>query len=152
MWLYFTHRRELASSFCGFQKTTPGYEKENTKKMHFGTYIKDLRIAGQITLRDFAKRLSIDPSNWSKIERAIMPPPSNETLIPKIIELLKLDSTQVQQLEDLATVARGELPKEIDDAELLAKIPAFFRALKGREYTAEDLDKLTQKIKDLNTP
>lgn len=120
--------------------------------MHFGTYIKDLRIRGQITLRDFAKRLGMDPSNWSKIERAIIPPPANDTLIPKISDLLNLKVEEIQQLNDLATVARGELPKDIDDAELLAKVPAFFRALKGREYTAEDLEKLTQKIKDLNTP
>lgn len=120
--------------------------------MYFGTYIKDLRIRAKVTLREFAKQLGMDPSNWSKIERAIIPPPANETLIPKISELLKLEAGEIQQLNDLATVARGELPKDITDAELLAKVPAFFRALKGREYTAEDLEKLTQKIKDLNTP
>ena len=120
--------------------------------MHFGTYIKDLRIRGKITLRDFAKRLAMDPSNWSKIERAIIPPPANDTLIPKITEHLRLDANEVQQLEDLAIVARGELPKDIKDPELLAKMPAFFRALKGREYTAEDLEKLTQNIRGLNTP
>ena len=120
--------------------------------MKFGTYIKELRIAAQITLREFAKQLGIDPSNWSKIERCIIPPSGKDTLIPRICEIINLEDEQVQQLEDLAIIARGELPGDIEDAALLAKVPAFFRALKGREYTADDLEKLTQRIKDLNTP
>lgn len=120
--------------------------------MKFGTYTKELRISNRLTLREFAKQLGMDPSNWSKIERGIIPPPANDTLIQRISQILNLSAEQVQQLDDLATVARGELPRDIDDAELLAKVPAFFRALKGREYTAEDLEKLTQQIKDLNTP
>lgn len=120
--------------------------------MKFGTYTKQLRINARMTLREFAKQLGIDPSNWSKIERGIIPPASNDTLVPSISQILNLTEEEAQQLDDLATVARGELPRDIDDAELLAKVPAFFRALKGREYTAEDLEKLTQQIKDLNTP
>lgn len=120
--------------------------------MKFGTFTKDLRIRAQLTLREFAKRLKIDASNWSKIERGIIPPPPGDTFVPRISNLLDLSEQETQQLQDLATVARGELPKEIDDQELLAKMPAFFRALKGREYTADDLEKLTNKIKGINTP
>jgi len=120
--------------------------------MKYGTYTKGLRVEARISLREFAKNLGMDPSNWSKIERGIIPPPANDTLNTKIAQRLNLKETEIQQLDDLATVARGELPRDIDDAELLAKVPAFFRALKGREYTADDLEKLTQKIRDLNTP
>lgn len=120
--------------------------------MNFGTYIKSLRVRAKITLREFAKQLGMDPSNWSKIERGIIPPPANDTLVERITSILKLPSDENQHLDDLAIVARGELPKDIGDAELLAKVPAFFRALKGREYTADDLEKLTEKIKNLNTP
>jgi len=120
--------------------------------MKFGAYVKELRINARTTLREFAKQLGMDASNWSKIERGIIPPPANDTLIAKITQLLNLGAEETQQLDDLASIARGELPRDIDDAELLAKMPAFFRALKGREYTADDLEKLTQKIKDLHMP
>ncbi len=120
--------------------------------MKFGAYVKELRVGARTTLREFAKRLGKDPSNWSKIERGIIPPAADDTLIPRMSQLLNLGEDETQKLNDLATIARGELPRDIDDAALLAKMPAFFRALKGREYTADDLEKLTQKIKDLNTP
>lgn len=120
--------------------------------MNFGEYIKAARITVRLTLRAFSREIGMDPSNWSKIERGVIPPPANEAQTTKIAEVLNLSSEQKQELEDLAVVARGELPKELDDTALLAKMPAFFRALKGREYTAEDLEKLTEKIKDLNTP
>lgn len=130
----------------------PEYEKQNNTTMKFGTHAKSLRIRARITLRAFAKQVGMDPSNWSKIERGIIPPPANDTLIPTISQNLNLAEEETQQLHDLASMARGELPRDIDDHELLAKMPAFFRALKGREYTADDLEKLTQKIKDLNIP
>ena len=120
--------------------------------MTFGEYTKAARLAVRLTLRAFSRQIGMDPSNWSKIERGVIPPPANDTQTSKIAEILKLSPEQKQELEDLAVVARGELPKNLDDAALLAKMPAFFRALKGREYTAEDLKKLTERIKDLNTP
>ncbi len=120
--------------------------------MNFGTHIKELRIQAKISLRDFSRRLEMDPSNWSKIERGVMPPPAGGALVARIASILTLDAGQTQELEDLAAMARRELPRDLVDEELLAKMPAFFRALKGREYTADDLQKLIDDIKTIHRP
>lgn len=121
--------------------------------MNFGTHIKDLRIRAGLTLRTFASRLGIDASNWSKIERGIIPPPNPDDLIMRITGIIKTEAGDIQTLHDLAALARKELPGDLmGDEALLAKMPAFFRAMKGREYTPEDMDKLIADIQRLNKP
>ena len=46
--------------------------------MSFGETVKNLRIAKKVTLRQFCQEHGCDPSNWSKIERGINPPPKDE--------------------------------------------------------------------------
>jgi transcriptional regulator with XRE-family HTH domain len=48
-----------------------------------------LRIEREITLRDFCKRVDVDPSNWSKIERGIANPPK-ANVINKICDVLEI--------------------------------------------------------------
>lgn len=121
--------------------------------MNFGTKIKDLRIRAQMTLRTFAKRLDIDASNWSKIERGIIPPPAPESLIERITPILTLSETDSRELQDLAAIDRRELPADLqENSLLLSKMPAFFRAMKGREYTEDDLDRLIEDITKINQP
>lgn len=120
--------------------------------MNFGTFIKKLRIEAQITLREFSRQVGVDPSNWSKMERGITPPPANDDLFNRIGEILTLDTEQKQQLSDLAALARRELPADLDDEAILAKMPAFFRALKGREYTSDELDSLIEDVRKLHKP
>jgi len=95
----------------------------------------------------------MDASNWSKIERGVIPPPSSETLLERIVPILELDELEAQGLKDLSAIARQELPGALQENELLlSKMPAFFRAMKGREYTEEDLDRLIGDITKLNQP
>lgn len=121
--------------------------------MNFGTQIKDLRIRAGLTLRTFASRIGMDASNWSKIERGIIPPPNPEELIAKLSGIIPIDEAESESLLDLAALARKEVPGALlEDEALLAKMPAFFRAIKGREYTPEDMDKLIADIQRLNKP
>jgi transcriptional regulator with XRE-family HTH domain len=128
--------------------------KINTSKrrntMKFGTYVKEKRLDARMTLREFARAIAIDPSNWSKMERGITQPPANLEFLERISRTLGLNAEQRQELEDLAALARRELPGDLDDDALLAKVPAFFRALKGREYTPEDMDKLIEDIRRIH--
>lgn len=115
--------------------------------MKFGKYIKNKRIAQRITLREFARQLEVDPSNWSKIERGFNTPPSSDiTLIDNISKLLNLTPVEKQELLDLAALSRGQIPKDLQKEEVLAKMPAFFRAIRGREYTPEDLEQMVQDV------
>src|SRR6266849_2199679 len=49
----------------------------------FGTFIKELRTKQRLGLREFCLKYEHDPSNWSKIEREVLSPPSDETILRK---------------------------------------------------------------------
>jgi transcriptional regulator with XRE-family HTH domain len=119
---------------------------------HFGGFIKDRRIAAGMTLRSFCREAGIDPSNWSKIERNVLAPPGDDSLLTRVSALLGLDASDRQQLSDLAALARGQIPADLKDEEILVKMPAFFRAIRGQGYTREDLHKLLSGIEKLHKP
>jgi transcriptional regulator with XRE-family HTH domain len=115
----------------------------------FGEYIKSLRISREITLRDFCKIINVDPSNWSKVERGINPPPKSKEILEEIGKALNLDTTseEFKSICDLA--ALSYIPKElISDKELLEMLPAFFRTSRGEKPLKEELDKLIKIIKE----
>ena len=122
--------------------------------MSFGNLVKELRIAQKKTLRQFCLDHGHDPSNWSKLERGINPPPRDEKTLERWAKQLGLkDGTaEWQNFMDLADIARGEIPKDVlTDAELLKKLPVFFRSVRGPELTEKQLDELIEKIKKLHT-
>ena len=49
--------------------------------MSFGEMIKKMRLARKQTLRQFCVEFGHDPSNWSKIERGVNPPPKDEATL-----------------------------------------------------------------------
>ncbi len=120
--------------------------------LKFGDYAKDRRIAAGMTLRSFCREAEIDPSNWSKIERGVLAPPDDPELLGRIAGLLGLKSSEQTDLADLAAIARGQIPADLKDEEILAKMPAFFRAIRGQEYTREDFEKLMTGVKQLHKP
>ena len=95
--------------------------------MSFGNLVKDLRIAQKKTLRQFCLDHGHDPSNWSKIERNVNPPPRDEKTLERWAKQLGLkpNTEQWQEFMDLADMARGEIPKHVlTDEELLKKLNA----------------------------
>jgi len=123
--------------------------------MSFGELVKDLRIAQKKTLRQFCLDHGHDPSNWSKIERGINPPPRDEKTLARWARQLGLESgtDRWQEFMDLADMARGEIPKDVlSDEELLKKLPVFFRSVRGAELTEKQLDELIKMVKEAHTP
>jgi transcriptional regulator with XRE-family HTH domain len=123
--------------------------------MIFGNLVKDLRIAQKKTLRQFCLNHGHDPSNWSKIERNINPPPRDEKTLERWVSQLglKAGTTELQNFMDLADVAREEIPKHVlSDEELLKKLPVFFRSIRDAELTEERLDDLLQMVKEAHSP
>ena len=48
-----------------------------------------------------------------------------------------------------ADVSRGNIPREImSDEKLLAKLPVFFRTVRGAKLTEEKLDNFLDKLRD----
>src|SRR5688572_7293809 len=65
------NKQFLRFFLCGIKNTTD----------MFGPFLKELRLKKRLGLREFCIKHQHDPSNWSKIEREVMPPPRhNETL------------------------------------------------------------------------
>ena len=116
----------------------------------FGEFIKALRIEKDIGLREFCRRLSIDASNWSKVERGVLPPPQDDEKLGQIAEVLGIDkdSELYSDLKDKAAIAAGIIPKDIlSDKETLNSLPMFFRTVRSEKPTPEELEKLIRKIR-----
>ena len=119
----------------------------------FSKTVKELRIQKGLTLRDFCEQVGLDPSNWSKVERGINPPPGDIGLLERLAEFFGLTGADKLGFIDAAALQRRELPADMADHALLQKaLPAFFRAARGHELTEEELKTLADDIRKLNTP
>ncbi|MBD3337585.1 MAG: helix-turn-helix domain-containing protein [Candidatus Lokiarchaeota archaeon] len=115
----------------------------------FGEFVKQKRLHNRITLREFCRLSGIDPSNWSKIERGILPPPKSKTVLEAIAGILKIkkESEDWYTLMDLAAITH--IPKELlNDDSIVEKLPVFFRTLRGQKPTEEELENLIKLIKE----
>ena len=123
--------------------------------MSFGKLIKSLRIAQKKTLRQFCHENGLDPSNWSKLERGVNPPPKDRQTLEKWGRFLDLTPGTEEWDEYMcqADVSRGNIPREVmDDKDLLEKLPVFFRTVRGAELSEEQLDDFISKLREAYTP
>lgn len=117
----------------------------------FGEYIKSLRDLNEITLREFCKMNSLDPSNWSKIERGINPPPKGRETLESIASSLGLvkGSNEYYELFDYAILEL--IPSDlVKDEQVLEQLPLFFRTARGEKPTEKELEKLVKLIRNTN--
>ncbi len=111
----------------------------------YGDYLKSLRISKRLSLRDVCSKAEYDPSNWSKVERGILPPPADEATLNKWAGALGLQPKEEGYIDfmDKAALAKGMIPKDIaEEEEIMAHIPAFFRTLRGQKPSKEEIDKI----------
>ncbi|MBI4624739.1 MAG: helix-turn-helix transcriptional regulator [Verrucomicrobia bacterium] len=121
--------------------------------MTFAELVKDLRIARELTLRQFSVEVGVDPSNWSKVERGVNPPPGDEPTLKAIAGVLGLTGEARQEFFDQAALARSELPADIaSDERVLAALPAFFRAVRGGELDEAKLREFVADVRALHSP
>lgn len=118
--------------------------------MGFGRKIKDLRIEKRLSLREFSRQIHMDASNWSKIEREVMPPPQDEEKLMKIAQVLDVpfESDQYSTLRDLAAIDSGIIPRDLlNDEETLKSLPIFFRTIRNKRPTEEQIRDLIESIR-----
>jgi transcriptional regulator with XRE-family HTH domain len=115
----------------------------------FGGFIKKLRMDKRLTLRQFCVQTELDPSNWSKVERNILPPPKSKMVLQRIAKVLdmNIESDTWYTLVDLAMIA--SIPIELmDDKSILDKLPILFRTVRGESPTRDELEKLIKLLKE----
>jgi transcriptional regulator with XRE-family HTH domain len=110
----------------------------------FDDFIKEKRLAAKLTLRQFCQLASVDPSNWSKIERGIGETPKSKEMLDRIAGVLQLNQGEKDNLIDLAIVA--SIPKEFRSESVIEKLPIFFRTVRGEKPTEAELKKLFETI------
>ncbi len=118
----------------------------------FGEFIKEKRINKGISLREFCKRLEIDASNWSKVERGLLAPPQDQERLKEIARALgiKFGSALWREMKDKANIDAGIIPEDIlSDEKVLNSLPMFFRTIRSEKPTPEDLDELIDMIKSV---
>jgi len=122
--------------------------KNNAKK--FGELLKSLRITKDFSLREICRLVGYDPSNWSKIERGIISPPSDITVLATWLKILGInkDGAEYNEFIDSANIAQGIIPEDILSQKNSAEyLPAVFRTLRNEKPDKKDIDKLIKLIR-----
>jgi transcriptional regulator with XRE-family HTH domain len=116
----------------------------------FGEFVKKLRAEKRFGLREFCIAADCDPSNWSKIERGILSPPQDGEVLDRIAIILGLseDSEDRDLLFDYAAIDAGKIPPDVlADAELVKRLPVFFRTARGKKPDSAELERLAEILK-----
>lgn len=116
----------------------------------FGNTLKNLRIQKGFSLRKICQLTHYDPSNWSKVERGKISPPSDEKILSKWARLLGIkDRKDIQNFIDEAIIVQGIIPEDIlSRSNAVDYLPAFFRTLRNKKPTKEEIDRLIELIRN----
>ena len=117
----------------------------------FGQNLKKARIAQNLSLREICKKTNYDASNWSKIERGVIAPPSDEKILSKWARALGLKppSHKYQTFIDEAQIGQGIIPEDILAGQnAVDYLPAVFRTLRNEKPTKQEIDRLIELIRN----
>lgn len=115
----------------------------------FGEELKELRFSAGLSLREFCKKTGEDPGNWSKVERGILPPPTDHARLRKIAFCFGINkSNNIEEFIAKAEIAAGSIPKFVMTNEvLLDQLPAFLRTIDNIKPSRDDFIDLIELLK-----
>jgi transcriptional regulator with XRE-family HTH domain len=116
----------------------------------FGELLKRVRLQQGLTLREFCLKNGFDPGNYSRLERGLFPPPEGRELLERYAAALGIRPVSDEWLElfDLAAAERGRIPEDLmSDQAVVDKLPVFFRTMRGKQLSPEQLEELIAKIR-----
>jgi len=114
--------------------------------MLFHEYLKHLRLAKEVGLREFAHKISMDVGNYSRLERGILNPPK-EDVLDRIAKALSLSKDDAQKLDDLAAVTSGRIPEDVaENLREFEYLPVLLRTIANKQLTDEQLRELTERV------
>jgi transcriptional regulator with XRE-family HTH domain len=112
--------------------------------VRFGAFIRERRIELQITAREVATAIGMQPSNFSNMEHGVLNPPREASKLAKLAEVLQFKTApQRKKLFDLAAKTTGAIP--VDIAEIISSqdaIPLLLRTIGNRKLTKAELQKI----------
>ena len=120
----------------------------------FGEFFKNRRMSLGMTLRGFCSKNGFDPSNVSKIERGVWPPPEGDEDRKKYAQALGLrpGSPDWQRFMDLASAGTGTFKvRNVTDEDVLERLPVLFRSVDKADLSAEQLDRIIEFVKKSET-
>ncbi|MBZ5553376.1 MAG: transcriptional regulator [Acidobacteriia bacterium] len=118
--------------------------------MKFGEFVRGLRARKRMKLREFCLKYGHDPSNWSKVERGELAPPSDRKLLEAWAKQLgvKKGGGEWFRFFDLASIERGKVPDDLmSDKEIVDALPVFFRTFRAKRPTEAELNELIRLLK-----
>jgi transcriptional regulator with XRE-family HTH domain len=112
----------------------------------FGNYLKELRLNENIGIRKFAGLINIRPSVYSQIERSIILPPQDKTVLEEIASTLGVcpGSAEETKLYELAK-KDNDNPPEISNT---LGIPVLARNIEGKMLGSKGIRKLAKYIQE----
>ncbi len=118
-------------------------------KETFGQFLKRKRLATDLSLRQFARKIAMQPSNYCNIESDSLPPPPPEGLARIAAALgLRKGTEEFAAFHDLAARGRDEIPA---DVERIVRqndlIPAMLRTVEYEKITKEQLRGIIQDLR-----
>lgn len=98
-------------------------------------------MALDLSLREFARRVGMQPSNYCNVEADVLPPPPAETLAKLVRALgLKKGTSDYETFHDLAAEGRDEIPADVERIVKENKlIPAMLRTVEYEQLSKEQL-------------
>jgi transcriptional regulator with XRE-family HTH domain len=107
----------------------------------FAKFLKEKRLALDLSLREFARRVGMQPSNYCNVEADVLAPPPAETLEKLARALgLKKGTSDYETFHDLAAEGRDEIPADVERIVKENKlIPAMLRTVEYEQLSKEQL-------------
>ncbi len=118
------------------------------RKETFSVFLKRKRLEQGLGLREFARIIDMQPSNYCAVESGSLPPPSDKLDVIVSALGIKKGSSDYYQFMDLASKTRDEIPSDI--RELIksnALIPAMLRTIEDTELKPTQLRKIIEDIR-----
>jgi len=118
--------------------------------MTFGEFLKEKRLSTGLSLRKFCEIAGLDASNWSKVERGLIPLTLETAELRRLAKIVKLSENTPEWIKffDLAAIAKKKIPEYVfQDQDVLDALPVFFRTAGKQKPSDEELEKLIQLLK-----
>ncbi|MFC1485900.1 helix-turn-helix domain-containing protein [Candidatus Latescibacterota bacterium] len=117
----------------------------------FGRFVKECRLKADLSLREFCRMTGEDASNWSKVERELLAPPTNVKKLRTIAQALniKQDSEEWNNFIDYSALDNGRIPPYVkSDKEIMNALPVFFRTVGSVKPTTNELHEFIHYLRE----